>query len=168
MRIFLVGMMGSGKTTLGRQLAQWLNYAFVDLDEHIVQQQGQSIAQIFEQQGQEYFRKLERQALEELVQKYERVVISTGGGAPCFFDNIYFINLHGESFFLDVPVEELVQRLLTQGQEERPLLAGKNIAELKSYLTETLTYRRQFYERAKHTISENSLSPESILSLLNL
>ncbi|MCX2741982.1 shikimate kinase [Pontibacter anaerobius] len=168
MRIFLIGMMGSGKTTLGRQLAQRIGYTFVDLDEYIVRQQGQSIAQIFERQGQEHFRKLERQALEEVVQQYEQAVVSTGGGAPCFFNNIDFINLHGESFYLKVPVEQLLQRLLDQGQAERPLLAGKSPAELKVYLTETLAHRKQFYERAKHTLAEASPTTESFLRLLNL
>jgi len=168
MRIFLIGMMGSGKTTLGRQLAERLGYTFVDLDEYLVQRQGQSINQIFELHGQEHFRRLERQALEEVVQQQEQVVISTGGGAPCFFDNINFINQQGVSVYLSVPVEQLTQRLLAQGTAERPLLAGKSAAELNSFLTETLTLRSRFYERATHTLAGGQASVESLLSLLNL
>ncbi|WP_299760401.1 shikimate kinase [uncultured Pontibacter sp.] len=168
MRIFLIGMMGSGKTTLGRQLAQRLGYTFIDLDEYLVQQQGQSVAEIFERQGQEFFRKLEREALEEVARKYEKAVISTGGGAPCFFNNIGFINQFGVSFYLKVPVDQLVHRLLAQGQAERPLLAGKNPAELNLYLTETLAHRKQFYERATHTLSGANATTETFLRLLNL
>lgn len=168
MRIFLIGMMGSGKTTLGRQLAARLGYTFVDLDEYLVQREGQSIAQIFERQGQEHFRRLERQALEEVVQAHEQAVISTGGGAPCFFDNINYINQHGTSIYLDVPVEQLVQRLLAQGLEERPLLAGKSPAELNSFLAETLTHRKQFYERATIALSDAQASADNLLNLLNL
>ncbi|WP_266203389.1 shikimate kinase [Pontibacter kalidii] len=167
MRIFLIGMMGSGKTTLGRRLAQQLGYTFVDLDEYLVQRQGQSIAQIFERQGQEHFRKLERQALEEVVQQYEKAVISTGGGAPCFFNNIEYINQHGRSFYLDVPVEQLVHRLLAQGLEARPLLAGKSPAELNLYLTETLAHRKQFYERATYTLAGDNAISQRLLRLLN-
>ncbi|OKL41017.1 shikimate kinase [Pontibacter flavimaris] len=167
MRIFLIGMMGSGKTTLGRQLAGQLGYTFVDLDEYLVQRQGQSINQIFEQYGQEHFRKLERQALEEVVQKYDKAVISTGGGAPCFFNNIEYINQHGTSFYLDVPVEQLAHRLLAHGLQERPLLTGKSPAELNLYLTETLTHRKQFYERATYTLAGANTAAQSLLRLLN-
>lgn len=168
MRIFLIGMMGSGKTTLGRQLAERLGYTFVDLDEYLVQQQGQSIANIFERQGQEHFRRLERQALEEVVQKYANAVISTGGGAPCFFNNIGFINQNGTSIYLNVPIKQLTQRLLTQGLHERPLLVGKSPAELNSFLTETLSHRKQFYERATYTVAGANATTESLLRLLNL
>lgn len=161
-------MMGSGKTTLGRQLAQRLGYAFLDLDEYIVQQQGRSITQIFEEQGQAHFRQLEREALQQVVQQYTKAVVSTGGGAPCFFDNIDFINQHGESFFLDVPVEVLVNRLLAQGQGERPLLAGKSAAELNLFLSETLAYRKQFYERAKYTLPLAWQNVARLRELLNL
>ncbi|ARS36801.1 shikimate kinase [Pontibacter actiniarum] len=168
MLVFLVGMMGCGKTTLGRQLAQRLGYTFLDLDEHIVRQQGQPISQIFAQQGQERFRELEREALQEVVQLHQEAVIATGGGAPCFFDNMAFINRHGASFFIDVPVDELARRLIAQGQEERPLLAGKRADELKSYLAETLTHRRQFYERASHTLPGATVGVDAVLRLLNL
>ncbi|GHA66371.1 shikimate kinase [Pontibacter akesuensis] len=164
----MIGMMGSGKTTLGRQLAQEIGYAFVDLDAYIVAQQGRSIAQLFAEGGEARFRELERQALEELVENHGQAVIATGGGAPCFFDNIGFINHHGQSVFLDVPVEVLANRLITQGQEQRPLLAGKSRAELISYLAETIAHRKQFYERASYTLSASEQRVQSIKKWLNL
>lgn len=167
MRIFLVGMMGSGKTTLGRQLAAELHYPFVDLDEYLEQREGRSIAQLFEQEGQERFREMEREALEAVVQEYDRAVISTGGGAPCFFDNIGFMNRHGKTFFLDVPVEEISRRLLASDLQLRPLLAGKTEEEVKSFLLKTLSHRRQFYERAGTTLQGGDISAALLQQLLN-
>ncbi|MFD2246476.1 shikimate kinase [Pontibacter ruber] len=167
MRIFLVGMMGSGKTTLGRQLATQLGYTFVDLDEYIERREGKSIAQLFEQEGQEQFRLKERQALEAVVQEYDQAVIATGGGAPCFLDNMQFINRSGKSFFLDVPVEELVNRLLNSDLSVRPLLAGKSTEELNHFMTKTLSERLWFYRQAHYTLSGNIQTSEALLTLIN-
>ncbi|GAA4434961.1 shikimate kinase [Pontibacter saemangeumensis] len=167
MRIFLIGMMGSGKTTLGRQLASRLQYAFVDLDAYLEEREGRSIAQLFEQEGQERFRELEREALEAVVQEYGQAVISTGGGAPCFFDNIGFMNRHGKTFFLDVPVEEISRRLLASDLQVRPLLAGKTEEEVKAFLLNTLSHRRQYYERAGTTLHGESISVKLLQQLLN-
>ena len=167
MRIFLIGMMGSGKTTLGRQLAARIQHTFVDLDAYLEQREGCSIAQLFEQEGQERFRELEREALEAVVQAYEKVVISTGGGAPCFFDNIDFMNRHGRTVFLDVPVEEISRRLLASDLQMRPLLAGKTEEEVKSFLFKTLSHRRQFYERAGTTLQGGDIGVKLLQQLLN-
>ncbi|MDX5420890.1 MAG: shikimate kinase [Hymenobacteraceae bacterium] len=166
MLIFLIGMMGSGKTTLGKQLAERLGYPFVDLDVYIEQQAGKTIAELFEQEGQEAFRRRERKALEAVAQEYERGVVSTGGGAPCFFNNMDFINGQGVSIFLDVPVEELAGRLRASDLQMRPLLAGKTEAALKAFLVETLEHRRQFYERAKHTVKGAVIDIEHLLCLI--
>ncbi|PRY04596.1 shikimate kinase [Pontibacter ummariensis] len=159
-------MMGSGKTTLGEQLATQLGYAFVDLDAYIVQREGRSIADIFEQQGQERFRELERQALEAVVREYEHAVISAGGGAPCFFDNMDFINQYGESIFLDVPASELAKRLLASNLQVRPLLAGKTEDELREFLDNMLEHRRSFYEQARHKVKGAAITSEQLSSLL--
>lgn len=167
MRVFLLGMMGSGKTTLGRQLAERLACAFVDLDEYLEKRQGRSIAQLFEQEGQERFRELEREALEAVVLEYDAAVISTGGGAPCFFDNIRFINRQGKSCFLDVPVEELSRRLLASDLHVRPLLAGKSEEEVKSFLAKTLSHRREFYEQASIKLQGAAIAVEQLQKSLN-
>ncbi len=160
-------MMGSGKTTLGRQLAGRLDYTFVDLDALIEARQGQSIATLFEQQGQERFRELEREALAAVVQEHTQVVVSTGGGAPCFFDNMAFINRCGKSIFLDVPVAELVRRLQQSNLQARPLLAGKTPEELSTFLSETLAKRRRFYEQATYRIAKGPYTVAILETLLN-
>jgi shikimate kinase len=167
MLIFLIGMMGSGKTTLGKQLAQQLGYAFIDLDAFIEQQENTTITIIFETQGQDKFRQLERKALETLVQANSKAVIATGGGAPCFFDNIDFMNRAGETVFLDVPIKQLAERLQATDLTLRPLLTGKPEQEIISYLSATLTHRKQFYERAKYKVQGGHITAQHLMQILN-
>jgi shikimate kinase len=164
-RIFLIGMMGAGKTTLGHQLAERLGYPFVDLDDYIAQREGQSIPELFEAGGQEYFREKEREALEAVVQEYAQAVIATGGGTPCFFDNIDFINRHGTSVYLDVPAEELSRRLLASDLALRPLLAQKNEEELKSFIVKTLAARSAYYQQATYVLSKERYNIDQLESL---
>lgn len=164
--IFLVGMMGSGKTTLGRQLAERLGYTFVDLDEYLEQREGKTITQLFEQEGQERFRELERQALEAVVQEYEQAVVATGGGTPCFFANMQLINRQGTSIFLDVPAEEICRRLYASDLSLRPLLADKSLPELNKFIARTLGERRAFYERAHHSWDVKSYNIDRLITLL--
>lgn len=165
-RIFLIGMMGAGKTTLGRELAGQLGYTFVDLDDYLEKREGKSIAQLFEAVGQEGFRLKERQALEAVVQDFEQAVIATGGGTPCFFDNMNFINQHGTSIFLDVPAETITQRLLLTDLSQRPLLAQKSEAELKDFIVKTLAERIVYYQRARYTLTGKRYNIERLESLV--
>ena len=105
-RIFLTGYMGSGKTTLGRALAAEMGIPFIDLDHYIEKRYCKTIAQLFAEKGEEGFREVERRMLHE-VGEFEDVIISTGGGTPCFFDNIEYMNAQGTTVYLDVPVERL-------------------------------------------------------------
>jgi shikimate kinase len=146
-RIYLIGFMGSGKSYIGKLLAQALDYRFVDLDEYIVQISSfPNIPQIFEQKGEAYFRQLERQALKDS-QNWDKVVIATGGGSPCQKDNMQKINAFGFSVFLDPPLDILVERLLPE-RLHRPLIANLGESELKEFVVDLLKKRRPFYEQA--------------------
>lgn len=155
MRLFLVGFMGSGKTTTGRKLARHLNYEFYDLDRLIEQQQEQTIPAIFEEVGETAFRRLEQQVLHQLL-GHENVVVATGGGTPCFFDNIQKINAAATSIYLQASVHYLHYRLL-QAKKPRPLLRNKTSTELLAYIESKLSQRRIFYEQAHLTVDANRL-----------
>ena len=146
-RIFLIGYMGAGKTTVGRILASRLNLSFVDLDLFIEKRFHKTINEIFAEKGEEGFRQMERDALHE-VGEYEDALISVGGGAPCFFDNIGFMNEKGNSIYLKVNADVLAARLNT-GKHSRPLLKDKSEAEIKDFILSMLEKREPFYNQAK-------------------
>ena len=154
-RIFLIGYMGAGKTTLGRALAKELKIEFLDLDNYIEERLCKSISQIFAEKGEEGFRDIERRMLHE-AGEFENVVISTGGGTPCFFDNIEYMNGQGTTVFLDVPVERLFIRL-SIARKKRPLIMEKNDEELRSFITEQLAKRLPHYSKAKQRFTADRL-----------
>jgi len=147
MRVFLIGYMGVGKTTIGKKLSKKLGLEFIDLDKVITDGEYASIPQVMENIGEEYFRTIERQYLEKVAKK-DKVLISTGGGAPCFFDNMTVINNSGVSVYLKMDEKSLVQRL-KNGMESRPLLKGKSISELEEFVSQHLAQREPFYSKAK-------------------
>lgn len=152
----MIGFMCSGKTTLGRLLAERTGYRFIDLDEYIVARQGKSINEIFAKIGEEGFRSMERDALHEVVEGEERTIIATGGGTPCFFDNMEFINASGRSVYLYSSRESLLNRL-QRYSASRPLLKGKNRAELKEYVSSALSRRERFYNMAAERFDVGAL-----------
>ena len=154
-RIFLIGYMGAGKTTLGRALAAELGVEFIDLDCYIEERFRKTISQIFAEKGEEEFRNIERRMLHE-VGEFENVIISTGGGTPCFFDNIEYMNSQGTTVFLDVPVERLFIRL-SIARSKRPLIKDKNDEEIKVFIEEQLARREQFYLKADHIFTADRL-----------
>lgn len=148
--IILVGMMSSGKTTLGKKLARHLGYRFVDLDKEIEQDQGMDIPSLFSQKGEAYFRDIESRILKQIVPN-SGVVVASGGGAPCFFDNMDFIKSAGVSIFLDVPAAELAKRISHHAKDDRPILSG--VISLETELARRIEDRRPFYAQADFTIT---------------
>ncbi|MFC6997016.1 shikimate kinase [Rufibacter roseus] len=146
--IFLVGMPGCGKSSVGKVLAERLNYSFLDLDTLLEEQEGSSVAQIFKQKGQTYFREAEARALRSVAKTNGGVVLATGGGAPCFHDNMTYMIESGLAVYLKVSVAELAARLTELDLQVRPLLRNKSSEELHSYLAETLAQRERFYQMA--------------------
>jgi len=162
MIISLIGYMGSGKTTIGKDLAKALGYEFIDLDHYISTKNNLSVTEIFNQFGELGFRKREREALHEVLHN-TNIVLSVGGGTPVYYDNIDYINSHSESFFLRVQLPQLVKRLEFKKQN-RPLIAHLNNEQLTEFIAKHLFERNPFYQKAKHTISITSQSPSEILN----
>jgi shikimate kinase len=159
-------MPSAGKTTIGKQMAFSLGYEFIDLDYIIEQKAGLSIPELFALYGETYFRKLEQEAVQWACSK-TNIVVATGGGAPCFFDNLEKMNASGKSIYLKISVIELVARLYGNGQRNRPLLAGKSKEVLTDELTEKLTYRETFYNRATYTAKGDNLTASDLLKLIS-
>ncbi len=149
-RIFLIGYMGAGKTTVGKALAKATGLQFYDLDWYIEGRLRKTVAQIFAERGEEGFREAERRLLHEAAE-FEDVVISCGGGTPCFYDNIDYMGSQGQVVYLKASPEVLC-RHLRMGKTERPLIKGKSPGELARFIGEQLERRKPFYEKAAYTL----------------
>ncbi|TGD81733.1 shikimate kinase [Hymenobacter wooponensis] len=166
MRLHLIGMPGAGKTTLGRALATAYEVPFRDLDQEIVRREQRSIPDIFSQDGEEYFREREAAVLRDLIAELPSLVLSTGGGTPCFHQNLDVLLESGLTLYLAVPVSELVRRLQRQAAS-RPLLAAlPDAAALETRLTETLAARQRFYDRAPLRCAAPTCSVEAVRQLV--
>lgn len=166
MRIFLIGFMGCGKSTMGRALAASLNLTFIDLDTFLEERYFRTIPQIFAEEGEENFRRKERKVLEE-VSSFDNVIIATGGGAPCFYDNMELMNNSGFCIFLDVEIDSLVSRLI-HAKTERPLIKGKSPDELRLFIQGMMQKRRPFYETARYILKGKEIFPEQVLELVRM
>lgn len=148
MKIFLIGMPGSGKTRIGRALANQLKVPFLDLDHEIEKETKKRIPEIFTVEGEDYFRKVEKDILQKANERTEQFVMATGGGAPCFFNSMTYMNKHGVTVFLNVPLNDLYQKLLKRGMSSRPLLKNKTPEELQIELQQKFIVRLPYYRRA--------------------
>ena len=154
-RIIIVGYMGSGKTTVGKALSKDLGIPFYDLDWYIESRMRKTVAQIFAERGEEGFRKIEHNMLHE-VAEFENVIISCGGGTPCFFDNMDYMNGQGETVYLQASPDVLYNHL-KMGKTERPLLKNKTPEEMQVFIAEQLEKREPYYSKAKHTLNVDLL-----------
>ena len=166
MKIFLIGLPGSGKSTIGKSLALELAFPFIDLDTEIEKQEGRTIKQIFKQMHEGYFRQLESKALKKYCQSADSFVMATGGGAPCFFDNMEQINQAGKSVFLDVPTKVIAKRIMNSHVSERPLFSTDNAESLKDRVEVMRSQRINFYKQAHITIASEQIVIKDLVELL--
>lgn len=162
--IFLIGYMGCGKTTMGKKLAAKMDYEFVDLDHVFEEQEGTTIARYFAAHGEDAFRKLESAILKQTAYP-GKTVISTGGGLPCFFDNMQWMNAHGQTVYIKLNAKTLAGRL-EGGKEERPILRDKHGDDLIAFIGEKLTEREPHYNQATIIADGLSLTPEKLEQIL--
>lgn len=155
--------MGCGKTTVGKRLASKLGLNFFDLDHFLEEKYTQSVAAQFEEVGEAGFRKRERDALREVCTSMDEILVSTGGGAPCFFDNMDVMRNSGVTIYLKMTPEALASRL-SGARKSRPLLKDKSSEELVAYIKETLLYREPFYERSRIVVSALSIDVDGLVN----
>ena len=166
MTLFLIGMMGSGKSYWAKQLATALQYELVDLDTVIEIENNATISEIFKMYGEQFFRNQETKYLRNFDTK-NNVVVATGGGTACFNNNMQWMNEQGITIWIDEPIDVLVNRLVKE-KAHRPLIKNLNDAELKYFLEQKLQQRKPFYSKAKYIISSKEDTTEKLIQLLNL
>lgn len=157
--------MGSGKTTLGKKLAQKLNLPFFDLDQLLEQKYQTTISEIFNQHGETYFRNIETEVLKETLNSHESFVLALGGGTPVYNNNMALINQSGTSVYLKYNAGMLASRLLT-AKQQRPLLANKTDEELKTFVQELLVAREPFYLKSNVVVDGKNIGVNEVLEKL--
>jgi len=157
--------MGSGKTHWGRLLSAKLQLPFRDLDTVIVEKEEKSVSEIFSEHGEEYFRYLEKEVLEEIVKTEDSFILSCGGGTPCFFNNIEFMKKSGKVIWLNTSIDVLKDRLLKE-RMSRPLIREIGDDELKRYIIRKLTERKMYYEQADVMVNEETVTLEELIRYL--
>lgn len=166
MRVFVIGFMGSGKSTLGKPIARALGCDFVDLDHYIEKSEGMTISEIFAQKGEAAFRALENHYLCQL-SELDNVVVSTGGGTPCFNSNMELMNRMGQTVYLKQEPKTLANRLI-YSKNKRPLIEGKTPEQLLEYIRTTLAVREQFYNQASVVVDNPDRDAKRIIDILTL
>jgi shikimate kinase len=165
MKIFLIGFMGCGKTHWGKLLSEKLGLPFFDLDEQISEHEGKSISEIFDEEGEEYFRVLEKDVLHRLTESNETFVMACGGGAPCFYNTIDYLRKKGLVVWFNCSTEGLYQRLIKE-KEDRPLLRDIPNAQLKSYIVRKYSARKIYYQQAGLIVNEEELTLDQLISTI--
>lgn len=164
--LFLVGFMGAGKSTLGKELAQGLSWDFFDLDEEIERSYQSSIPELFRELGEKKFRELEKETLHSFEKRTTPFVMATGGGTPCFFDNMDWMKKTGEVLFIDIAPEELLERL--KGTEDgRPVLKSLDPEKFEEEMLILLGKRRPYYLQAPWILGKNVQKIDEVIHMLN-
>ncbi|HET9429659.1 MAG TPA: shikimate kinase [Chitinophagaceae bacterium] len=162
MKIFLIGFMGSGKTHWGRALSLKLSIPFFDLDEQVVEQERKPISEIFAEKGEEYFRLLEKDTMHIITESHDSFVMATGGGTPCYFNNIEYMNRAGTTVWINTPLDSLFQRLIGE-KEKRPLIKGLTDDQLRGFIIKKFGDRKIYYEQADVMIDEEPLLLDKLI-----
>lgn len=163
-KIFLIGFMGSGKSTFGKKLAKELHLPFIDLDKIIEEQAKCSVSDIFKYLGEDTFRKMESEALKSF-EHLNGFVMATGGGTPCYFNNIEYINSTGTSIYIELDTKTIYNRL-SNAKNIRPTIKGKKDNELMQFIEDTFQKRKEIYEKAKYRVNGLSVDVKSVVGLL--
>jgi shikimate kinase len=161
-KIYLIGFMASGKTHWGRQLSQKLSLPFFDLDEQVSENAGKTIPEIFAAEGEEKFRLLEKEVLHIITESHESFVMACGGGSPCYFNNIEYMNQAGTTVWINTPMDELYARLVKE-KATRPLISNLTDEQLKHFIGKKYSDRRIFYEQADLTIDEHPVQLDKLI-----
>ncbi len=166
-KIFLIGMMGSGKSYWGKKLSERLHFDFIDLDEELVKEEGRDINKIFQESGEQYFRDKETELLNRFIVEKEGFIMATGGGVPCFNNNISLMNNHGITIWLNESPEIIFRRLLPE-KIHRPLLKELNNEELFDFILLKLAERKAYYRKAKYIIKSTEITDTFNNNLISL
>ena len=166
MKIFLIGYMGCGKSSLGRKIAKRAEMRFVDMDSVIEEREGASVSDIFHYAGEEYFREKERELIEEVAAAEDDVVVSTGGGVPAWRDNMERLNGMGTTIYLQRSPEQILSRLSAYGREKRPMFRGKSDEELLKFMHDHLAEREPYYAKANIVVDCNTMSDDAVVNYI--
>ena len=166
MKIFLIGYMGCGKSSLGRKIAKRADMRFVDMDSVIEEREGASVSDIFHYAGEEYFREKERELIEEVAAATDDVVVSTGGGVPAWRNNMERMNAIGQAVYLRRTAEQIASRLSPHGRQKRPKLRGLNDEELVAFMRSNMAEREPFYSQARYCIDCAVMSDEELIETI--
>ena len=164
MKIFLIGYMGSGKSTAGKKLASKLGMDFNDLDEHIESETGETIEQIFDLKGEDVFREMEHNALKSFLEK-DNLILSAGGGTPCFFGNMELMNQNGVTIYLKMSADSLASRLVN-AKKKRPLIRDMSEFDLKKFITANLEKREPFYLQSHYKVKGKNLDVDELADFI--
>lgn len=162
MKVFLIGFMGSGKTFWGTRLSKKLNIPFFDLDEKVTESTGMSINEIFAREGEEFFRQVEKNTLHTITENNETFVMACGGGTPCYFNNIDYMNRTGTTVWISTTIEKLFERLIKE-RSDRPLLKNLSDDQVKSFIIKKFSDRKIFYEQADVVIDDDSVNVDHLV-----